>query len=71
MKTAMQQLIEFIDKQKNIKSVPVQKIIKQRALYFLEVEKQQIGAALDYGWEDCYRDRVTNTDQYFNETFGG
>lgn len=74
MKTAMQELIEFIDfsikhcHRYETTRIHQLVVIKERAKECLEKEKGQILRAFDLGMHECLA-YDTNSEQYYNQTY--
>ena len=61
MKTAMQQLIEYLD--------PIHQGIKEKAIELLEVEKQQIIDAFEAGYNSGYDNNGNSGYQHYFENY--
>lgn len=66
MKTALQQLIEYLD--------PIHSGIKQKAEELLKVEKDQIIDAYGFGYQNGCDDtkvniKIDDSEQYYDETY--
>jgi hypothetical protein len=61
MKTAMQQLIEYLD--------PIHSAIKDKAIELLEVEKEQIVDAYETGYNNGYDNKVISGYQYLTQIY--
>jgi len=67
-KTAMQELIEYLEKYKEVIGMTaVMTIDKAKSL--LEMEKNQIILAMEQGYRDCNSMNDFNPQHYYNETF--
>ena len=67
MKTAMQELIEFIESTNNTPHVNL--TIMDKAKKLLEKEKEQIMNDFENGWLDCFNDKGTDKEEYYNQTY--
>ena len=68
MKTAIQELIEWLnDYPTNVPTIHKSAVIS-KAESMLEKEKEQIMDAYDEGWSDGFDDKDLNSE-YYNETF--
>jgi hypothetical protein len=77
MKTAMQELIDFIESQEynylNKEQLESCNKIQTKAKELIGKERLQIVEAVDYGYELCFSDddnTYSKGDEYFCETFG-
>jgi hypothetical protein len=61
MKTAMQQLIEYLD--------PIHSAIKDKAIELLEVEKEQIVDAYETGYNNGYDNKGISGYQYLTQIY--
>lgn len=68
MKTAMQELIEIIEKVDG-DFLNKEYLLNTLNYVFIEKEKWQIINANQVGWQACRRDINQNAQDYYNETF--
>ena len=69
MKTAMQELIEFIDDNFTVSNSPQISSIYYKAQESLEKEKEQIKKAFEFGVADAYNFIEDEAEQYYNQTY--
>ena len=66
-KTAMQELLDYIDKNYGVNYAATD--IAHKAIELLELEKQQVVNAYDSGWDSGVDNGYQASEKYFNETF--
>lgn len=70
-KTAIRQLIEFIDKEQGMFKDSFVLEIKNKAKELESVNEQHIKDGFDIGWANYTKPKdFEDADQYFNETYG-
>ena len=67
MKTAMQELFEYWDTQNN--PLVILNWIASNEKRLLEKEKLQIMRDFEEGWLDCFNDKGTDKEKYYNQTY--
>jgi predicted metal-dependent peptidase len=67
MKTAMQELIELLEL--NTTNEPLPYLIDVIKEVYIQKEKEQIMNDFENGWLDCFNDKGTDKEEYYNQTY--
>ena len=69
MKTAMQELIDWIKEHRDNDKILMQQHVIAKGYQLLEKEKEQIENTFEMGRDETTRNFIEDGEQYYNETY--